>query len=252
MASRDRTVQEAARRSGSALLCVVLLALAGCATTTTQPFEQSSSHAVERPERILVYDFAGTRGDLPPDSAVTGYFEQNEAPQTAQDVDQGRWLGRQVAQQVVTRLREAGIDAYSVGAGPVPKIGDVILRGEFVHVRPGSRTMRMLVGFGAGRGEMSTMVEAFQVTATGPRSLAAAQTETAGGRMPGILLPLGVAGTVASAGVAVSSASNVMQERGPESLRAAGRRTADAIAKAIIDIYRERGWLAAGTGATPP
>jgi hypothetical protein len=236
------------------LSCLSVLLLAACASTPSPQFERSdTAHAVERPERILVYDFAGTRGDLPPDSHVTGYFEQNEAAQTSDDVELGRQLGRQVAQQVVARLREAGIDAYPVGAGPVPKLGDVILRGEFVSVTPGSRTMRVLIGFGAGRGEMSAMVEAFQVTATGPRSLAAASTSTQGGRLPGVLLPLGVAGAVGSVATsaAVSGASNVMQERGPESIRAAAQRTANGIADSVIDIYRQRGWLSPA-GATPP
>lgn len=220
-----------------------LLAMAGCATTSSPRFERSSApHALERPERILVYDFAGTRGDLPPDSPITGYFESTEAAQSTQEVELGRQLGRQIAQQVVTRLREAGIDAYPVGAGPVPKVGDVVLRGEFVSIQPGSRTMRVLVGFGAGRGELTTVVEAFQITATGPRSLATAQADTRGGALPGVLLPLGLTGAAAST-VAVSGTSNVLQERGPESIRAAAQRTADSIARSIIDIYRERGWL---------
>jgi hypothetical protein len=234
--------------SRRAVLGSILLVLAGCATTPVAQVERSdASHAVERPERLLVYDFAGTRGDLPPDSHVTGYFEQNEAAQTEQDVELGRQLGRQVAQQLVARLRSAGIDAYPVGAGPVPKLGDVIIRGEFISITPGSRTMRVLVGFGAGRGELSTLVEAFQITATGPRSLASTQTRTQGGRLPGVLLPLGVAsaaGSVATS-AAVSSGSNVLQERGPESIRAAAQRTADGIADAVIAIYRERGWLGA-------
>jgi len=243
---RDNGVSDVIGRHGRVLGCVAALLLASCASTPSPQFERSdTAHAIERPGRILVYDFAGTRGDLPPDAQVTGYFEDNEAPQTTGDVEVGRQLGRQVAQDVVTRLRAAGIDAYPVGAGPVPKLGDVVLRGEFVSMRPGSRTMRVLIGFGAGRGELSALVEAFQVTATGPRSLAVAESSTAGGRLPGVLLPLGVAsaaGSVATS-AAVSGASNVMQERGPESIRAAGQRTAAGIADAVVDIYRRHGWL---------
>jgi len=246
---RDRVMWERMGQYGRVVCCLCLLLLASCATTPSPQFERSDTrHAVERPERILVYDFAGTRGDLPPDSPVTGYFEQNETPQTADDVEVGRQLGRQVAQQVVERLRAAGIDAYPVGYGPVPKVGDVVLRGEFVSMRPGSRTMRVLIGFGAGRGELSALVEAFQITATGPRSLATADSSTQGGRLPGILLPLGVAsaaGSIATS-AAVSGASNVMQERGPEGIRAAGQRTAAGIADAVIDIYRRNGWLEPG------
>ena len=249
---RSSVVSEYTVRLVRALACVGLALVAACATTPSPQFERSdTAHAIERPGRILVYDFAGTRGDLPPDSPITGYFEQDEAAQTADDVEVGRQLGRQVAQQVVARLRQAGIDAYPVGAGPVPKLGDVVLRGEFVSLRPGSRTTRVLIGFGAGRGELSALVEAFQITATGPRSLATAQSSTQGGWLPGVLLPLGVAsaaGSVATS-AAVSGASNVMQERGPESISAAGQRTASGIADAVIDIYRRHGWLDQAGGA---
>lgn len=232
-----------------AVLTSMLLVLAGCATTPAPPIERAdTAHALERPERLLVYDFAGTGGDLPPDSHVTGYFEQNVASQTTQDVELGRQLGRQVAQHLVARLRAAGIDAYPVGVGPVPKLGDVIIRGEFISIDPGSRTTRVLVGFGAGRGEMSTLVEAFQITATGPRVLAGTQAQTQGGRLPGVLLPLGAASAAGSvaASAAVSGGSNLLQERGPESVRAAAQRTANGIADSIIAIYRERGWLEPG------
>jgi hypothetical protein len=240
---RQWTVSHVAARFGRDLTCCVVLSIAACATTPAPRFERSdTAHAVERPERILVYDFAGTRGDLPPDSPVTGYFEENETPQTTNDVELGRQLGMQVAQRVVAKLREAGIDAYPVEAGPVPEVGDVIIRGEFVSIRPGSRTMRVLIGLGAGRGELSTLVEAFQITTSGPRALATASTNTRGGRLPGVLVPLGLAGAIGTS-TAVAGASNIMQERGPESIRAAADRTATGIASAIVDIYRQRGWL---------
>ena len=231
----------ACRQFGRLLFAAMLFAMAGCATTPTPRFEQAdATQEVMRPERILVYDFVDTRDELPPDTQITGYLDANAPAQTAQDVELGNQLGQQVAQQLVARLRAAGIDAYPVAYGPVPKVGDVILRGEFVSVDAGSRSMRMLVGFGAGRAQMSTLVEAFQITPTGPRPLATAQADTQGGRLPGVLLPLGLGGVGTSA--ALSGASNVMQERGPESIRAAAQRTADGVADSIIDIYRQRGW----------
>jgi hypothetical protein len=228
-----------ANRQTLLLLCCALLA--GCATTPTPRFEQAdATQQVARPERLLVYDFVGTRNALPPDTQITSYVDANAPAQTAEDVALGQRLGQQVAQQLVSRLRAAGIDAYPVGSGPVPKVGDVVVRGEFVSVDTGSRSMRMLVGFGAGRAQLSTLVETFQITPSGPQALASAQADTQGGRLPGVLLPLGLGGMGTSA--ALSGASNVMQERGPESIRAAAQRTADGIADSIIGIYRERGW----------
>ena len=228
----------ALRGFGFVLCCAML---AACATTPSPQFQQAdATQEVVRPERILVYDFAGTREALPPDTEIGAYVDASAPAQTSQDVALGQQLGQQVAQRIVERLRAAGITAYPVGVGPVPKVGDVVLRGEFVSLDTGSRTMRMLVGFGAGRAQMSTLVETYQITATGRRALASAQADTQGGRLPGVLLPLGLGGLGTSA--AVSGASNVMQERGPESIRAAAQRTGDGIADSIIEIYRQRGW----------
>jgi hypothetical protein len=215
--------------------------LAACATTPSPQFQQAdATQEVVRPERILVYDFVGARESLPPDTEIGEYVDASAPAQSSQDVALGQQLGQQVAQRLVERLRAAGIDAYPVGVGPVPKVGDVVVRGEFVSLDTGSRSMRMLVGFGAGRAQMSTLVETYQITAAGRRALASAQADTQGGRLPGVLLPLGLGGLGTSA--AVSGASNVMQERGPESIRAAAQRTGDGIADSIIEIYRQRGW----------
>ena len=100
----------------------------------------------------------------------------------------------------------------------------------------------MLLGFGAGAGELKTLVETYQMmTPTGLRPLGAAQVQSAGGKLPGMLVPLGIGASAVS--VAASGTSNVMQERGPESIDAAAQRTAKEIARQLADAYRQRGWL---------
>ena len=104
-----------------------------------------------------------------------------------------------------------------------------------------ARVLGLVAGYAADlRAEGSVTDETFQITPSGPQALASAQADTQGGRLPGVLLPLGLGGMGTSA--ALSGASNVMQERGPESIRAAAQRTADGIADSIIAIYRQRGW----------
>ena len=67
----------------------------------------------------------------------------------------------------------------------------------------------------------------------------------AGGKKPGMLVPMGAgaaAGNVARS-VAISGASNILQEGVSESLEGAAKRTAKEIAKVIVKAYKERGWL---------
>ncbi|HEY5803446.1 MAG TPA: DUF4410 domain-containing protein [Lysobacter sp.] len=229
------------RRDVTAILASLILLLASCASTTsTQNRTEAGAGELQRPARVLVYDFVGTRDALPADSVVAAYTEQRSTPQTQKEIDLGRRLGQLVAQGVVTELTAAGIQAQAAGPGQTTKVGDGVIRGEFIVVNEGSRTARVLIGFGAGAGELKTLAEAYLVTEDGLRRLGDAQVGAAGGKLPGILVPLGTGSSIAGA---AGGTANVMQERGPESIDAAAQRTAKEIARQVVDAYRKRGWL---------
>jgi hypothetical protein len=223
-----------------------LLLVLGCASSRVA--QQQSTAAAEEltpPAHVIVYDFDGTPADLPSDSVIARYYEQRTAPQTPAQIELGRRLGRLVAENLVKELRAAGIPAQHVDTAPVPLIGDGIIRGVFIAVDKGSPVTRMLIGFGAGAAELKTLVELYQVTATGLRPLASGQIEAKGSKLPGMLVPIGIGAGVGSvaASAAVSGASNLAGEAGPETIEAAARRTAKEIAGRIIDGYKKRGWL---------
>lgn len=218
--------------------------LAGCASSTVAERQGTQlADEMARPERVVVYDFVGNGDDLPADSAIARYYEQQTIPQTQAEIDLGRKLGRLVAQNLVKELNSAGIPAQHAISVPQARIGDGVIRGEFISVKEGSRTKRVLIGFGAGAGELKTLAEAYQVTDAGLRPLGSTQVDTAGGKLPGMLVPLGIGAGSAVTTVAVSGTSNVMQERGPEAISSAAQRTAKELAKLIVDAYRKRGWL---------
>ena len=129
--------------------------------------------------------------------------------------------------------------------GPVPPPVDWVIRGEFVTIDKGNRAKRRLIGFGAGAAELETLVEGYVITIGGLVPLGSAQIETSGGRMPGMLVPMGAGAAAANLArsAAISGASNILQEGGPESLEGAAKRTAEEIAKVIVKAYKERGWL---------
>ncbi len=53
----------------------------------------------------------------------------------------------------------------------------------------------------------------------------------------------GTAACRAATSAAISGASNILLEAGPEGLDSAAQRTAKEIAKVIVKAYEERGWL---------
>jgi Domain of unknown function (DUF4410) len=233
-------------RLGLVMGAAGVLLLAGCASSgVTQRQSTAAAQELARPQLVIVYDFAGTRADLPPDSVIARYYQERSVRQTVKEVELGRQLGRLVAQNLVGELNKAGITAQRVAAAPVPRIGDAVIRGEFIVANEGSRLTRVLIGFGAGKAELKTLAEAYQVTATGLVPLGSAQIEAAGGKLPGMLVPVGIgaaAGTVVTS-AAISGASNLAQEVGPETIAAAAERTAKEISKLIVNAYKKRGWL---------
>ncbi len=219
---------------------------AGCAQTDVSDRERTlANEAIAKPARVIVYDFASTHAAVPPDSAIAGLYRQRTTPQTAEEVALGRRLGARVSARLVEELNENGIAATAAATGPVPHPGDAVIRGEFVSIDKGNRAKRILIGFGAGAAGLEILVEGYLVTATGLVPLGSAQIETAGGKMPGMLVPIGAGAAVGNVArsAAISGAGNVLQEAGPEGLDGAAKRTAKAIAKVIVNAYKERGWL---------
>ncbi len=138
-----------------------------------------------------------------------------------------------------------GFPAELAGSGATPQLGDLVLKGAFISIDEGSRLKRMLIGFGAGAAELKTFVEGYQVTAGGLRPLGSVEIKAAGGKMPGMLVPV-VGGAVAGragTSAAISGGLNVAQELGPESMRSAAKRTAEEIAKVLKEAFEKRGWI---------
>ena len=223
------------------------LLVVGCAgaDVSNQQRNVAADAIILKPARAIVYDFASTPAGIPPDSAIAGLYRERTTPQTPDEIELGRRLGALVSARLVEELNKNGIAAIAAATGPVPHPGDAVIRGEFVTIDKGSRAKRMLIGFGAGSAKLETLVEGYVVTTGGLVPLGSAQIETSGGKKPGMLVPMGAgaaAGNLARS-VAISGASNILQEGGSESLEGAAKRTAKEIAKVIVKAYKERGWL---------
>jgi hypothetical protein len=213
--------------------------LVGCAGSNVveqdrNPVPLTSSE----PKQVIVYDFAGTAADVPDGSAIAQAIAERTTPQTPEEIALGKQLGRLVAKELVSELWNRGIPAIRVLGAPAPSNGDVIVLGEFVSMDEGSQFQRVVIGFGAGASEVTTLAEAYVVTPDGWEPLGSATISAAGGAMPGLLVPLGLG---SAAGLAIGSASK-LATRGSESLEGAAKRTAKEIADLIVAGYERRGW----------
>ena len=241
-----------------AVTCITI-SCAGTSVTGVQTYAENER--LPKPDRIIVYDFAATPDDLPADDPILALYEKPAKPQTADEVSLGRKLGAEVAEELVNDILKLGLPAELSKTGPPPGTKDLVIRGVFLSVEEGSRLKRVLLGFGVGAGELKTLVEIYQITAKGSRrALVSEEIKATGGKLPGMLFAVALAVGAGPAGLAVSPAAgtaagsvgqattvsggvNAAKELGPESLRAAVKRTAKEITKALSKIFGQHGWI---------
>jgi hypothetical protein len=217
----------------------------GCASTKVTDRNELVTGPLPRPEHILVHDFAATAADIPAESALAGQPDVDTTPQTAEQITEGRKLGAQIASELVAQIRAMGLPAEQVSDGVKPQLNDIVLQGYLVSIQEGSAAKRVVIGFGSGASELKTVVEGFQMTATGLRKIGSGEVQAGGSKTPGAALGLVTfAATANPAGLIVSSGMKVYGEASGSS-KVEGR--AKATAKEISDVLKKRfqqeGWI---------
>ena len=223
----------------------VLISVAACASSeVTERQSYIGDEKLARPDRILVYDFAATPGEVPEGSALSGHYAGHTAPQTQEEIETGRRLGAEVAKELVAEIQTMGLPAVRGAGQPPPRVGDVVIRGYFVSVDEGDAGKRLLIGFGSGATELRSVVEGFQMTNHGLRPLGMRETEAGGGEMPGLLVPVAVvAATGNPVGLIVGGAAKLSGETGSETIDGAAKRTAKEISQELEVAFEQQGWI---------
>jgi hypothetical protein len=164
--------------------------------------------------------------------------------QTKAEVAQA--VGAVVQDTIVARLAAAGLKASAGNADIAAASAPVLAIGGTIRtVDQGNRTRRNLIGFGAGRSEVSADIQLTEVTAGGRRPLLSFVAQAQSGRRPGAAVtgPVGAA----RAGVAITAATgvagSVLSQKLSANVEALARNLGDAVADRVIALATEHGWL---------
>ncbi len=227
-----------------AALCVLAI-VAGCASTKVSGRQRLVTGRLPRPDRILVYDFAATPADVPADSALAGEYEVPSTPLTPEQIQAGRQLGAQIAEDLAARIRDMGLPAVAAASGTPPRVGDIVIRGYLVSIDEGSRTKRFLIGFGSGGSGLRTVVEGYQMTKRGLRKLGSGTVDSGGSKGPGTTAPAAVAiATGNPIGLVVTGGMKIYGEAsGSSAIEGRARDTAREIADVLQTRFEEEGWI---------
>jgi hypothetical protein len=231
------------------VLCLlVLVVVAGCASTNVTQQTPMSSPGLARPNQIWVYDFVAAPSDMPADSSLAGQVGVPSTPPTPEEIETGRKYGAMIAQELVKDIQAMGMPTIEAGPGSSPQIGDAIIRGYIVSTQGGtggSMVKRMVIGFGAGTAEMDTVVEGYLVTPQGLRKLGSGTLTSSGNKTPGLIVPAAVA--IASANpvglIIVGGAKIYGAASGRSGLEGRAKSTADEIAEQLKIRFQDRGWI---------
>jgi hypothetical protein len=228
----------------SACLVTIVLA-AGCASTRVTSREELVTEKLPRPGHILVYDFAATPSEVPAESALASPRVVIPRPQTDEHIATGRRLGREIAAELVAEIRAMGLPAERALAGTTPRINDLVLRGYLLSFEEGSAAERVGIGFGSGASEVKTVVEGFQMTATGLRKLGSGTVEAGGSTTPGAAVGAAtMLATANPAGLIISSGMKVYgEESGSSTVEGRAKATAKEIAAVLKQRFQEQGWI---------
>jgi hypothetical protein len=231
---------------GFALCVLVLVVAGGCASTKVTGSElKIGTEKIAKPDRIYVYPFAATHAGIPTWAAKADKFAQPIKPPTPEELELGRKVGALVAKNLVTEIAKMGLLAVEGGYESHPQPNDIMIIGYFGSIEEGSTLKRVTLGFGSGATELVTTVEGYQMTKNGPRALAVSRLDSAGGKTPGVVVPLAVlAATANPIGLIVMGGAKVgMELTGKSKIEGAAERTAEAMGEQLRGRFKEQGWI---------
>jgi hypothetical protein len=212
---------------GIAVPCLIAAVLLGGCAPKGHIIERQeyTGPQIERPARIVVYD-----------------FESGPGIRLAASEDQ---LGAIISTQLVEEISAMGLPAERGSRQTSINVGDVVLRGTLISASEGNAAERVALGFGSGSSELKVRVEGLLMTERGLQKLGSGVADTAGGKSPGTALAAaGAVATANPAGLIVSGGMKLYGEAsGGSKLEGRAKDMAKEIAAALKPKFQQQGWL---------
>lgn len=197
------------------------------------------------PGVIWVLPFAASAAEVPADSTLAENFQVEDAAKTADQIAEGREIGKAIADDLVARIRALGVPAKLGHNAAQPAVNDIWLRGYLISLDEGDDTKRIGIGFNAGASHLEIAMEAFQMTPAGWRRLGSGRMASSSGKTPGVAVgALMYAATKSPAGLLVGGAMKAHGEQsGKSTLQGRVEASTEKLAEILEQKFREYGWI---------
>lgn len=233
------------------ILSLAALALAGCAQTSVTSTQTIFGGSLPRPKTVVVTDFVFSSDVVALDRGFTARLSRKlgEIPPHERKQRTAERVNDEIVATIVATLRENGLEARP-GSEDTLTLSDeaLIVGGRLRSIDQGNRTRRNVIGFGAGRSNVTADMTVQYFSAAGKKPLMSFTAEAQSNRRPGAVAtaPIGIASSAAI--TAVAAAGGVASEKLSADVEAQARALGHAAAAKIIAYAREQGWLATPEG----
>ena len=146
-----------------AAVLIALAALTGCAKVQVSDRQELVSEKLPRPDHIYVYDFAGTPGDVQPESSFSASAAVQSEQQTQEDIALNREVGAELAEALTKEISAMGLPAVHASSETAIEVGAIVIHGTLLSVGQGSEAERVAIGMGKGAAELKVAVEGFEM-----------------------------------------------------------------------------------------
>jgi hypothetical protein len=223
-----------------------LLVLGACAPTTVEPQQDYSGSALPRPDRVIVYNFAVSPDEVELDQGLSA--ELVRSLQSASTTEQERMAGQQVARAIAGTLVGEIINTglYAEPAQESPPFPDnvVLIKGQILSIDEGNRTLRTLIGLGAGGTAVEADAQVLYLAqgTTTPRLIENMQAAARSDRLPGVGETLFPGELLIN--LVTGAAGAAADETFGANVEADGKRMGRQVADNVAPVFAGQGWIA--------
>jgi uncharacterized protein DUF4410 len=228
---------------------VVLSTIISCRATTENVTTYGGQ--LPRPQRVVVYDFTSTPGDVQLQSGVGGRIKEElgEAEGTSLAEQQSKLqqnIVRLLTTQLVQEIGKLGLGVPVQSAemvGPVTE-GQLSIEGQFLTIDEGNQTKRLVIGFGKGASHVRIAVQVLETVGGQHRLVEDFYTNANSSRKPGFGPMAGIGAAAGAARAATAGAGiGTTAIMGSQDAEGDTKEAAEAISKELGRFFAKQGWI---------
>ena len=245
--SAGRPTPPTAKLMAKAAAFAGLAVLAAC--TSAQSQMETAGEMLPEPQVVIVDTFAVSPDEVRLDEGLTTEIEQavrerRGASRTQQEVQARRQVADAIADKLVVEIRDMGLRAERGSTVPAGTQNALLIKGQLVSIDEGNRTERVIIGLGAGRSDVRSQVQVYEVTPAGSRLIDTIEVDAKSGLTPGMAETMGVGGLTGHLVMAtvVGGGVHVASEAVGTNVVADADRAAKGIAKQLSTLFAREGW----------